>query len=158
MGVQCGCHKVKAADWHNKVISFENRSFYTEKIPLIFHIPIGLGKRIEALQEEIRLKEYKIIEPVTTLMKDGTFSGLIMTEIEKPRFFDPQIYTFGPSLMYCYVSTEPWNNLRADFLLAKKNFDSQGKKVKSLYFRYTTCPRCSGVQGYQTLLFLEPET
>ncbi|RJO66142.1 MAG: hypothetical protein C4523_13760 [Myxococcales bacterium] len=157
MAGRCSCKKVKPADWHEKSVSFADRAFYSAKVMCLLHMPVGLPRKAEDLIDEIRLKEYKFIEPPTVLFRDGAFTGMIMAEIEKLRFFDPQVYTFGHEPLFCFVTEEPWNQQYSVVAEAKKKYEATGKKVKNAYFWYRTCPQCKDFDGYQTIILLEPE-
>lgn len=155
MPVDCSCRKVKPGEWHDKQVNFDDRAFYTKRLPLFFHMPIGLEKRISQLKQEITMKGYAICDPFTVIQKDGSLSGQVMIEIEKPRFFDPKIETLDNKTFYGYVSEESPFNLCSALSEAKHKCKLLGKKTLDIYFWYTTCPQCRRVNGNQTVILIE---
>ncbi len=155
MAVRCGCQVVPKAQWHKQRFSFEGRSFYRTKIMQLFHNPIGFRKGIEKLRQEIGIKEYRFAESNMVLLKDGLFSGKLMIEIIKPRFFDPSIYTFDKTTLHSFVTEEPFDTLQEETARFRKRLDAQVNSIDNIYFWQTTCPECANIQGYQTVIFFE---
>lgn len=155
MDGRCSCEKVKRSEWHNTEVSFENRSFYTLKVPMLFGRPIGLEKRIEILDMEIDTKNYQRADPPRILHRAGLFSGAVMSEIIPPNFFDSGIYHFGKQPLTSYVSSEPWGSLGLSISEAEKRFKTRGLPHGATYLWQTTCDKCRAVQGYQTVILVE---
>jgi len=155
MSVLCDCRKVAARDWHNRELVFENRSFYVHRLPLFFHLPICLSRRIKKLKSEVAMKNYSIADPLMVIQKDGSLSGMVMLEIDPPRFFDPKIKTFDKNLFFSWISEEAPINLREELSEAKRIVQTNGQKIKDVYFWYTTCPKCKTINGNQTVILLQ---
>lgn len=158
MSSVCACRTVRESDWEGARLSLNLRSFYSRPIRLFFHLPMNLEAQAGSLLAEVGMKDYRLVKPTFLLREDGAFRGNLLVEIEKPRFFDPQILTFDERELYCVVSTRPWGQLGADVLRARTALESvSGRRAERVFLWHTTCPRCCDLKGYQTVVMVLPE-
>jgi hypothetical protein len=149
---------VRDFEWNDVEKSLAHRSFYSRPMRLFFHLPMNLAVQMEALLEEVRMKNYELVEPIFMIREDGTFGGKLMVEIKSLRFFDPRIVTFDERPLHCVVSTRPWGQLGPDVLKVRSAIEESGDHVERVYLWHTTCPRCRDFRGYQTVIMGLPES
>ncbi len=139
------CPRFDPKPWDGKTFKWKNKLFVKDHITALFHIPINFGKVITRVWTKVKkakaepkqilcLSDEKspwgsdLYVAVTKKVPGGevaTISGTFLAKVFEGPFKDMKQWIAG---MDTYVA-------------AKK------KKVKKLYFFYTTCPKCAKYYG-----------
>jgi len=79
--------------WESREFDWMGKSFYFIPIMNILGKPIGLGKKMVDLNNEVRRNGYKALSTMM-LIQYSTFKGRIMIEVEKQDKYDSQVITY----------------------------------------------------------------
>ena len=150
----CNCPAVDGTQFDGKEADWSGKAFFFTKTPLLFHIPIRIGKDIPKVIEQAKAKGYAFGDEAMLMQQDGLFSGKVLLEIEKPETVDPNVMTMpaGTRATGSYF-LGPWSKLSGPSQKLCGALKAQGKQAKAVYFWYLTCPECSKERGYQTVLW-----
>lgn len=153
---QCGCPEIIDSDWDLAEHTWGEKNFYSLSLPMLFHIPIGIGRRIERAMAKTQDKQYKLSDPPMVMSKDGLFSGAVMIGIERPEVEDPRVISLSGAELVSKIHTGPWKELNKgvsellSFLRSKK-----GTHPAAIYFWYVTCPECAEGETHKTVIFAQ---
>jgi len=145
------CPKFNPEPWEGKVFEWDNKLFAEADVIAFLHIPLNMGKVIPKMWSKIGQEK---VDSVRVGEKDE----FIML------FYDPTAFK---TELYIPVKEEiaGLKNVRlsgtfltkvfeGDFSKAKQWVNEmnafvkeKGKKMKKLYFYYTTCPKCAKKYG-----------
>lgn len=151
----CGCPVINRSDWEFKEHEWDGRAFYTKKLNLLLHIPLGIGKKIEKLMDEVGDKGYTLSEPVQILTKDGAFCGKVMVGLKKTYPADGNVVVFRKAKLFSKVHAGPYNRLYESVMDLQDHVKAKtGKKPREFYFWYASCPDCFETKDAQkTIVF-----
>jgi hypothetical protein len=153
---KCGCPEIIDSEWDLAEHAWGDKSFYSLSLPMFFHIPIGMGRRIEKAMAKAAEKDYKLSDPPMVMSKDGIFSGAVMVGIEKPEVTDPKVIHMADAEVVSKIHLGPWKELNRSvsellsFLRSKK-----GTHPAFIYFWYVTCPECADEEAQKTVIFAQ---
>jgi len=153
---KCGCPEIVDSDWDLTEHVWEEKAFYVLSLPMFFHIPIGMGRRIERALAETQDKHYKLSEPPMVMSKDGIFSGAVMVGIQEPEVTDPRVVSLTGAEIVSKIHTGPWRGLNKSvsellsFIRSKK-----GTHPAAIYFWYVTCSECAEEETHKTVILAQ---
>lgn len=157
---QCLCPDFTAQDekeWDNKEFLWDSRSFYIFNIPMLFHAPRMISRKINKSIDEITAKGFQVKRPVRIISRDGWFSGQLLVEIASPDEVNPRVFTFRNTRFISRVFRGK------NYLLSRvvrefvAELEHQGKVVIDIYYWYITCPLCAAEKGYKTVILAQIE-
>jgi len=139
------CPRFNPKPWDNKEFKWNDKMFIKDRITSFFHIPLNFGAVIQrnlekmekvnalspewlALNDENSLWGSDIYFAVTTKVPDAKnvkFTGTYLSKVFE-----------GP-----FQNTGKWAEQMNGYVEAK------GKKIKKLFYYYTTCPKCAKHYG-----------
>lgn len=96
MTAAVGSKGFEDAQWDRKEHDWTGKSFFFVTVPHILGKPIGLGKKLEDLNRQMRQAGYK---PVNNLVwiQHGAGKGKAMVEVLKQDKYDANVLTFDTS-------------------------------------------------------------
>lgn len=151
----CFCPDFTAEDekkWDGGEIFWEKKSFYTFEMPMLFHVPRLIKRKINKSLSEISDQGYQVIRPLHVMSREGWFGGQMLIEIQDTDDRNPRIYTFRQARLKTTVFREKYQFLSR----AAKDFaisvERKGDVVTEIYYWYVTCPECADEKGYKTVL------
>ena len=142
------CERFNPKPWQNKIIIWKNKSFVKDRVMCFFHIPLNFG--------------YKVVKNMKLIDKANAKSKYQMMLTDSTSLFGMDIYIAvkekakkikGAKIAFIsgtfltkvfegpYSNTGKWAKEMENYVKRKK------KKMKKLYFSYTTCPRCAKIYG-----------
>jgi hypothetical protein len=139
------CDPFNPKPWQDKEITWKEKRFVKDHVTSFLHIPLNMGQKITrnmALIEQAKAKApYQLMltdekslwgaDIYIDVSKDvpgahmSTLSGTFLTKVFE-----------GP-----YQNVGKWATEMQQYVARK------GKKLKKMYFSYTTCPGCAKVYG-----------
>jgi hypothetical protein len=146
------CPPFQPEGWEGKELSWQGKPFVKDRVRSLLHVPLNFGtvfrrnlSRIEAAgaapEEMLVLSEENSLwgaDMYIAVTKDvpgarmATLSGTFLAKVFEGPFKDARLWC---EQMHQYVK-------------------SQGKTVKSMYFYYTTCPKCAKKYGKNYVVLL----
>jgi hypothetical protein len=153
MKYRCNCPKIDGSRYINAEHDWGGYSFYQRPFWCLFHFPIRLPGKINAVIKEIHQKKLRMTEPYMVINQDGLFRGRVLVRIEPVTEFHPEIITFASYPVYStyYQGDRPDPQTPVQSL---KSFLAEKAKVpKSWYFWNLTCPHCVQEKGYRMVVF-----
>lgn len=149
----CGCPNIVDEDWELKETEWTETTYYRMKIPMFFHVPIGLNRRLKKAREKLLEKGYNEAIPHTVMLKDGLFSGsiLIGTEPTATREPDIEVVPSGSIITKVFKRGEKSLNKTVAELLSyvRSKTDAHPSAV---YFWLVMCDECMGREQEKTVI------
>ncbi len=140
---KCGCLSIIEEEWDLVVRDWDEKEFYSLRVPMFFHRPIGLSRRLAKAMSVVRHQEYEMIKPSLILLKDGLFVGRIMVGIKTLKEKHSKVLTMPSRKMISKVfhgDRKALNDAVSELLSYARS--KQSKQPENIYFWYTTCQEC----------------
>jgi hypothetical protein len=139
------CEPFDPAPWQDKEITWQDKIFVKDHVISFLHIPLNMGKKIVknlGLIEKVQAKApYQLI-----LTDENSLWGCdIYIDVAK-EVPGAQMATLSGTFL-TKVFEGPYSLAGKWAQEMKQYVESKGKKIKKLYFSYTTCPRCAKAYG-----------
>ena len=146
------CKRFNPEPWNNKEIHFQDKLFLKDRSFNVFHIPLNYGRVMKRNMKKIEKAEAKTIEPLMLSDENSPWSSVIYIEVTK-RIPKAEIVKITGNFL-SKVFEGPYSNSKKWMVEMEKFVKDKGKKIKKLYFFYTTCPSCAKAYGknYTVLL------
>ena len=151
----CGCPVVTAEQWEGQQFNWKDKTFFQEKVNYLFKAPLNVEGKVQVAAEAIEKRGYMLEEPLMILMQEGTFSGAVLVAILPPDAKDPQVVTFGESTVCSTVFELNDAKIGPGVKDFRAKLQAQGKRVKNVYLWHVTCPNCTQIEGFKTVIFAE---
>lgn len=138
------CPQFNPKPWDNKILKWSNKKFIKEEIRTIFYMPIGFGKAMQKLQNEVEKAKVQTKEQLclTECIKGKMKLYLeVSKEIKNGNNITLDGNFFSKVYEGSFQNTGKWME---DF---NKDMIIRGYQVKKLYSWYTTCPKCAKKYG-----------
>jgi len=131
--------------WKDKEIKWKDKLFVKDRVNNLLHIPLNMGKKVVknmALIEKANAKA-----PYQLMLFDEKSSWSTDIYIDVARDVPGAVMAMLSGTFLTKVFEGPYSNAGKWAGEMVKYVESKGKKVKKLYFSYTTCPKCAKVYG-----------
>lgn len=153
----CNCPDINLKDYDFKTHLWRDKTFLSFGLPLLFHIPLGIGRVIEEAINDMKKKGYTFDESKHMLLqKDGLFWGVIMIEVDRPQVDDKELVTIKNAELISKAHVGQFSTIMSSFQELENYVKKKGKKISAVYFWYTTCPRCTpSWNKYQSIIFAQ---
>lgn len=146
------CRRFNPEPWEDKEINLQDKIFVKVHAISLFHIPLNYGKVMKRTMEMIEKAGAKPREPLMLSDETSPWGSEIYIQVTKP-FPEANIAKISGNFL-SKVFEGSYSNIGKWIEAMKKNVETKGKKMKKLYFYYTTCPACAKAYGknYTVLL------
>ena len=146
------CPEFNPEPWNNKEIIWDRKKFVTDKIKSIFRVPLNFSKIMIKNMALIEDANAKPDNPIILSDEDSLWGSNIFIDITKD-VPNTNITTISGTFLTkvfegSYSNTNKWINEM------KEHVQSKGKKIKKMYFYYTTCPKCAKKYGKNYVVIL----
>ncbi len=146
------CPRFDPEPWDEKLLTWVNKSFVTDRVRSFFHIPLNFGslmKRNMTLIEESGAKpEVQIvITDENSLWGSDVYIG-VTKDVPGARMASLSGTFMSKVFEGSYGQVRRWCDEMHEHV------EAQGKEVKKMYFYYTTCPKCAKVYGKNYIVLL----
>ncbi len=145
---ETGCCAVpNIKDWDKKELKFENKKFIRSYTRSLLHVPLNMGKIMTKLQ--------RTAEEAGALMPPQ--EGMILSR-ELSTWKAEQLYAVNKEVegadnvtlngkFISMVFEGPFQDAKKWYDCLQEYVKSKGKKASTIYFFYTTCPKCAKHYG-----------
>ncbi len=153
----CGCPVIDDVEWDLVERQWDDTPFFTTKMPMFFHLPIGRGRREEKARRELAAAGLIEATPNVVLLRDSLFRGSLWIAVDKPAL---DMGSRMSSLAGANVIAKVSSGSRRDVMAAVSSLLSyvrtkSGKHPKAIYFWQIDCTRCAETPARRTLVLAE---
>ena len=149
--VEC-CSRFNPDPWDEKEIEWEDKKFVKDRVRSIFHIPINFGSVMKRNVELIEAANAKPQEMIVLSDENSLWGADVYISVTKevPSARMTTISGIFLSKVFegSYSKIQQWIDEMKQFAA------SEDKKLKKLYFYYTTCPKCAKKYGKNYVVLL----
>lgn len=139
------CPEFIPTQWDNQIFEWDNKMFVKGKVKTFFFMPLGFGKVIQKLNEQIDAHQASI--PDWLCLSDHTskwnMNLYLAVDKEVPTLENVKLTGKYFSKVYegSYSDTDKW--CKEYEAMAKL----KGLTIEKMYMWYTTCPKCAKKYG-----------
>ncbi|MBP7654034.1 hypothetical protein KA977_11465 [Candidatus Dependentiae bacterium] len=146
------CPEFNPEPWNEKEIIWNDKLFLKDKVISFFHIPLNFGKVMIKNMEKIK-KADAIDENTIVLSNEKSLWGSDIFISVKKNIGDAETIRISGKFLSkvyegSYQNMGKWINDMKNYVLSKN------KKIKNIYFYYTSCPKCSKIYGKNYVVIL----
>lgn len=139
------CDPFNPKPWEDKEITWKDKLFVKDHVTSFLHIPLNMGQKI--IKNMGLIEKVKAKAPYQLMLTDekSMWGSDIYIDVSK-QVPGAQMATLTGTFL-TKVFEGPYQNVgrwAKDMITYVKN---KGKKLKKLYFSYTTCPKCAQAYG-----------
>ena len=139
------CEPFNPEPWQDKEITWQDKIFIKDHVTSFFHIPLNMGKKIIKNMKLIEQAEAKAPYQLMLTDEKSLWGADIYIDVSK-EVPGAQMTTLSGTFL-TKVFEGPYQNAGKWAREMKEYVGNKGKKLKKLYFSYTTCPKCAKVYG-----------
>ncbi len=149
--VEC-CPRFNPDPWDEKEIEWEDKKFVKDRVRSIFHIPINFGSVMKRNVELIEAADAKPEEMVVLSDENSLWGADVYIGVTKD-VPSARITTISGTFL-SKVFEGSYSKMKQWIDEMKQYVASEDKKLKKLYFYYTTCPKCAKKYGKNYVVLL----
>lgn len=139
------CQPFDPIPWQDKQIIWKDKLFVTDHVVNFLHIPLNLGQKI--IKNMALIEKAKAQSPYQLMLTDekSLWGADIYIDVAKNVPGAQMAKLSGTFLTKVFEG--PYQNAGKWALEMKDYVKAKGKKLKKMYFSYTTCPKCAKTYG-----------
>ena len=140
------CPRFEPTAWDNQVFQFDSWPFVRAKTANFLHIPLNIGPVFTRTFQKIQKAEAAPDKTYLVLSRDasawrGEHLFLVTKDVPESEMVTLSGTFLAKVFEGPYREAKNWCNEMGTYVA------EQGKKLKSSYFFYTTCPKCAKHYG-----------
>ena len=146
------CPRFNPDPWDEKEIEWEDKKFVKDRVRSIFHIPINFGSVMKRNVELIEAADAKPEEMVVLSDENSLWGADVYIGVTKDVPSARMATISGTFLSKVFEGS--YSKMKQWIDEMKQYVASEDKKLKKLYFYYTTCPKCAKKYGKNYVVLL----
>jgi len=139
------CEPFNPEIWQGKEIIWKDKIFVKDQITSFLHMPLNMGGKIVKNMELIEKANAKAPHQLMLTDEKSLWRADIYIDVSK-EVPGAQMATISGAFL-TKVFEGPYQNAGKWAIEMKEYVEGKGKKIKKLYFSYTTCPNCAKASG-----------
>src|SRR3989304_5029476 len=139
------CEPFNPKPWQDKKIVWKDKIFVKDHVTSLFHIPLNMGRKIIKNMELIEKAGAKASYQLMLTDEKSLWGADIYIDVSRDVPGAQMAALFGTFLTKVFEG--PYQNVGKWAKEMKEYVENKGKKLKKLYFSYTTCPKCAKAYG-----------
>jgi len=139
------CDPFNPEPWQEKEIKWENKIFVKDHVTSFLYVPLNMGQKIVKNMELIDKAGAKASYQLMLTDEKSLWGSDIYIDVSKDVSGAQMAKISGTFLTKVFEG--PYQNAGKWAEEMNKYVESKGKKIKKLYFSYTTCPKCAKAYG-----------
>lgn len=139
------CEPFNPEPWDDKEITWSNKIFVKDHVTSFLHIPLNMGNKIVKNLSLIEKAEAKAPHQLMLTDEKSLWGSDIYIDVAKD-VPGAQMATLSGTFL-TKVFEGPYQNAGQWAVEMTKYVEGKNKKLKKLYFSYTTCPKCAKAYG-----------
>jgi len=150
------CEPFNPEPWQGKEIIWKEKLFVKDHVTSFLYIPFNMGKKVIKNMELIEKANAKAPQQLMLTDEKSLWGADIYIDIAK-KVPGAQMATISGTFL-TKVFEGPYQNVGKWAVTMKEYVENKDKKLKKLYFSYTTCPKCAKTYGKNyVVLFAQVE-
>lgn len=139
------CEPFDPKPWEDKEIRWDKKLFVKDHVTSFLHIPLNFGQKV--VKNMALIEKAKAKAPYQLMLTDekSLWGADIYIDVTK-NVPGAKMSTLSGTFL-TKVFEGPFQNVGIWAKEMKEYVKSEGKKLKKLYFSYTTCPKCAKIYG-----------
>lgn len=139
------CEPFNPGPWQDKEITWEDKIFVKDHVTSFLHIPLNFGKKVVKNMGLIEKAGAKADHQLMLTDEKSLWGCDIYIDVAKDVPGAEMAALSGTFLTKVFEG--PYHKAGAWAKEMSAYVEGKGKKVKKLYFSYTTCPKCAKAYG-----------
>ncbi len=139
------CQRFDPGPWDGKEKKWKDKLFIKDHVTSIFHIPLNFGQVILRNIEKIKNADALPQKALMLSDENSLWGADIYIAVSKEVPDTKMVRISGTFLTKVFEG--PYQNMGKWVNEMKGYVKSKGKKIKKMYFFYTTCPSCAKFYG-----------
>ena len=140
------CPRFHPEGWEGQEIHFQGMKFVHARTKSLLHVPLNMGRVFGRVQEHIDTQGAALPDGYLTLSHDrSSFSADHYFAVTKDVVGEETVTLSGDFLTKVFEG--PFSEAGKWHKAMEDHARAAGKEPKTVYFFYTTCPKCAGVYG-----------
>jgi hypothetical protein len=139
------CPRFNPEPWDEKEVTFKDRLFVKDHVISFLHIPLNFGKVMVRNMTKIAEADALPKEPLLLSDEKSLWGADVYIAVAKEVPGAEMARISGTFLTKVFEG--PYKNIRYWVQEIKTYVVSKGRKIKKMYFFYTTCPKCAKFYG-----------
>jgi len=139
------CEPFNPKPWENKTITWKDKLFVKDHVTSFLHIPLNFGTKV--VKNMTLIDKAKAKAPYQLMLTDekSLWGSDIYIDVAK-QVPGTQMSTLSGTYL-TRVFEGPFQNIGKWTTEMQAYVEKKNKKIKKLYFSYTTCPKCAKAYG-----------
>ncbi len=146
------CPRFNPDPWDEKEIEWEDKKFVKDRVKSLFHIPINFGSVMKRNAELIEAADAKPEEMIVLSDENSLWGADVYIGVTKEVPSARMATISGTFLSIVFEGS--YSKMKQWIDEMKHYVASEDKKLKKLYFYYTTCPKCAKKYGKNYVVLL----
>lgn len=139
------CEPFNPEPWQEKEVTWKDKIFVKDHIKSFFHMPLNMGKIVVKNMELIDKAKAKAPHQLMLTDEKSMWGADIYIDVAKEVPGAQTAKLSGTFLTKVFEG--PYQDAHQWAFEMTKYIEQKGKKLKKLYFSYTTCPKCAKAYG-----------
>jgi hypothetical protein len=135
------CPRFHPAPWDDQALHFENKPFVKASTIGLFHMPLNMGSVFSHTWEAIREAHADDGGMLVLSHDDSAWHAEHLFAVSRPVPGAEMTYLSGDFLTKVFEG--PYSEARTWSGEMERHVAGKGRQLETLYFFYTTCPRCA---------------
>ena len=137
------CPKFNPKLWQDKIVTWDNKLFVKDRVKSFFHVPLNIGSVMKKTTAQID-KADALAPDFLALFDENSLWGADVYISATKKIPGAQMSKISGTFM-TKVFEGPYRNMGRWIKEMKEHVGE--RKIKKMYFYYTTCPKCAKHYG-----------
>jgi len=138
------CPKFNPKLWQHKIVTWDNKLFVKSRIKSFFHVPLNIGSVMKKTTEKMD-KVDALAPDFLALFDENSLWGADVYISAIKKVPGSQMSKISGTFM-TKVFEGPYRNM-GRWIKEMKEHVGEKRKIKKMYFYYTSCPKCAKHYG-----------
>ena len=139
------CQRFNPEPWDEKEVTFQDKLFVKDHVRSFFHIPLNFAKVMVRNMEKIQQAGALVPTPVMLSDEKSLWGADIYIAVAKDVPGAQMARISGTFLAKVFEG--PYKDIRKWVEQMKTYVNAKARKIRKMYFFYTTCPKCAEHYG-----------
>ena len=139
------CPRFHPEAWNNQTLHFKNKPFVKASTISLFHVPLNMGAAFTRTWDAIKNAHADNGEFLVLSHDDSAWHAEHLFAVSKEVPDGEMVHLSGDFLTKVFEG--PYSDARKWCAEMERYVEEKGNHVETMYFFYTTCPRCAKHYG-----------
>lgn len=139
------CPRFRPEAWDNQELRFDNKPFVRASTVSLFHVPLNMGSVFTRTWEAIKEAHAENGGFLVLSHDDSAWHAEHLFAVARPVPGADMVHLSGDFLTKVFEG--PYADARQWCEAMERYVQDKGRRLETMYFFYTTCPRCAKHYG-----------